>query len=77
MSGLQQSMLKAHGAHHPGGAFSRWFLRMLDIALSSSRFVISVTASLFVLSVVSLRFVPQQFFPKSDRPELLVDLTLP
>jgi multidrug efflux pump subunit AcrB len=24
-----------------------------------------------------MKFVPQQFFPKSDRPELLVDLTLP
>ena len=24
-----------------------------------------------------MRFVPQQFFPASDRPELLVNLTLP
>ncbi len=24
-----------------------------------------------------MRFVPQQFFPASDRPELLVDLQLP
>ena len=24
-----------------------------------------------------MRFVPQQFFPASDRPELLVDLKLP
>ena len=24
-----------------------------------------------------MRFVPQQFFPKSDRPEVLIDLTLP
>src|SRR5205807_5880480 len=29
-----------------------------------------------VVSALMLRFVPQQFFPASDRPELLVDLTL-
>jgi len=31
---------------------------------------------LLALSALALRFVPQQFFPASDRPELLVDLTL-
>ena len=29
------------------------------------------------LRSTGLRFVPQQFFPASDRPELLVDLKLP
>ena len=28
-------------------------------------------------AIFGCRFVPQQFFPASDRPELLVDLTLP
>ncbi len=37
----------------------------------------AATAGLFVLSLVGMRFVQQQFFPKSDRPELLVNLTLP
>lgn len=32
---------------------------------------------LFALSIVGLRYVPQQFFPSSDRTEILVDLTLP
>src|SRR6202030_2054763 len=32
---------------------------------------------LFVAALVGLQFVQQQFFPNSDRPELLVDLTLP
>ena len=39
--------------------------------------MLAATAGLFVLSLVGMRFVQQQFFPKSDRPELLVDLTLP
>jgi multidrug efflux pump len=69
--------LKAHGAHHSRSTFSLWFRRMLDLSLRNTRLVIGVTAGLFVLSLVGLHFVPQQFFPKSDRPELLVDLTLP
>ncbi|MCO7513128.1 efflux RND transporter permease subunit [Pseudomonas guariconensis] len=35
------------------------------------------TIVLFALSVVSMRFVQNQFFPSSDRPEILVDLNLP
>jgi multidrug efflux pump subunit AcrB len=30
-----------------------------------------------VVAVFLLRFVPQQFFPASDRPELTMDMTLP
>src|SRR5262249_30343295 len=37
---------------------------------------IAVTAGLFVLSILAMRLVPQQFFPSSERPELLVDLKL-
>ena len=69
--------LKGHGAHHSPGTFSRWFNQMLDLSLRHNRLVIGVTVGLFVLSIFGLQFVPQQFFPKSDRPELLVDLTLP
>jgi AcrB/AcrD/AcrF family len=36
-----------------------------------------VTLALCALAVVGMRLVPQQFFPSSDRPELLVDLQLP
>ena len=35
------------------------------------------TLILFGVSIWGLRFVPQQFFPASDRTEILVDLTLP
>ena len=50
---------------------------MLDLALRNKGLVLAATAGLFVLSLVGMGFVQQQFFPKSDRPELLVDLTLP
>lgn len=39
--------------------------------------VLAMTLTLFVLSLAAFTLVPQQFFPSSDRPELLVDLRLP
>ncbi len=39
--------------------------------------VLGVTLALFVVGLAGFRLVPQQFFPSSDRPELLVDLRLP
>jgi multidrug efflux pump subunit AcrB len=38
---------------------------------------IGITVLLFVASVFCMRFVQNQFFPSSDRPEILVDLNLP
>ena len=38
---------------------------------------LAVTGVLFVLSVLALPLIPSQFFPSSDRPELLVDLASP
>ena len=37
----------------------------------------SSRSALFGAALYGMRFVPQQFFPASDRPELLVDLQLP
>ncbi|KWK76909.1 multidrug transporter AcrB [Burkholderia ubonensis] len=39
--------------------------------------VLAITGALFVVSLLGFSLVPQQFFPSSDRPELLVDLRLP
>ena len=38
---------------------------------------IAVTLALFVGAFLALPLIPRQFFPSSDRPELLVDLSLP
>jgi len=38
--------------------------------------VLGVTVVLFVVSLAGFGLVPQQFFPSSDRPELLVDVRL-
>ncbi|MBN3764726.1 efflux RND transporter permease subunit [Burkholderia sp. Ac-20365] len=39
--------------------------------------VLAITVVLFVVSLAGFSLVPQQFFPSSDRPELLVDVRLP
>jgi multidrug efflux pump len=53
------------------------FRRLVDWCVEHRRVVVGATAGLFVLSIALFRFVPQQFFPASDRPELMVDLWLP
>ncbi|MBV8626293.1 MAG: efflux RND transporter permease subunit, partial [Paraburkholderia sp.] len=39
--------------------------------------VLGITCGLFALAMVAFTRVPQQFFPNSERPELLVDIRLP
>ncbi|HEV2321246.1 MAG TPA: efflux RND transporter permease subunit, partial [Gammaproteobacteria bacterium] len=39
--------------------------------------VLGAAVGLFALAIIGFGFIPQQFFPSSDRPELLVDLRLP
>jgi multidrug efflux pump subunit AcrB len=59
------------------GRIEAGFRRMLSGAIRVRWLTIAVTLALFVASVLALPLVPRQFFPASDRPELLVDLTLP
>ncbi|MBV8467208.1 MAG: efflux RND transporter permease subunit [Burkholderiales bacterium] len=39
--------------------------------------VILFTVAAFAISMAAFKFVPKQFFPTSDRPELMVDMWLP
>jgi multidrug efflux pump subunit AcrB len=45
-------------------------------AIRAKWVTLGVTLVMFVAAIFLLRFVPQQFFPASDRPELTVDMTL-
>jgi multidrug efflux pump subunit AcrB len=58
------------------GPIMRGFRLFLVLALRARWVTILVTLALFGASLYGMRFVPQQFFPASDRPELLVDLQL-
>src|SRR6185295_8658338 len=67
---------KAAHAEEPG-PIMRAFRGFLVLAMRARWVTILVTLGLFGASLYGMRFVPQQFFPSSDRPELLVDLQLP
>jgi multidrug efflux pump subunit AcrB len=54
----------------------RVFKRCLLGAMRAKWITILITLGLFALSLWGTRFVPEQFFPSSDRSELLVDLKL-
>jgi multidrug efflux pump len=66
-----------HGHHAAPGRLMDGFRRILLLAMRWRWTTVGITLAVFLLSLVGARFVPQQFFPASDRNELLVDLRLP
>ena len=72
-------ILKKPRATHSGeaGPIMRAFRRFLVLAMRARWITLIVTLALFGLALAGMRLVPQQFFPSSDRPELLIDLQLP
>ena len=58
------------------GFYAR-FRRFVHACLVRRKLVIGVTVAAFIASIALFRVVPQQFFPASDRPELMVDLWMP
>ena len=54
-----------------------WFRAALMLALRFRWVTIGGTLAVFALSLFGMTLVQQQFFPASDRPEVLIDLTLP
>jgi multidrug efflux pump subunit AcrB len=59
------------------GRVLRWYQGFLATAMRAKWVTIFLTLALFVASYFALPLIPRQFFPSSDRPELLVDLSLP
>jgi multidrug efflux pump subunit AcrB len=59
------------------GRVLRWYQNFLTTAMRAKWVTISTTLGLFAASYFALPLIPRQFFPSSDRPELLVDLSLP
>ncbi|MFZ0872135.1 MAG: efflux RND transporter permease subunit, partial [Rhodanobacter sp.] len=57
--------------------FYQRFRSWLDFCLRNRWLVLASTVALFVVALAGFGIVPKQFFPSSDRPELLVDLRLP
>ncbi|WP_198369854.1 efflux RND transporter permease subunit [Roseomonas rosulenta] len=59
------------------GAVLRGYTAFLGLAMRWKWVTIGFTIAMFVVAVLAMPFVPRQFFPSSDRTELLVEVTLP
>ncbi|MEE4100179.1 efflux RND transporter permease subunit [Pseudomonas viridiflava] len=59
------------------GRVGRAFNSSMIWAMRHRWLAIGITLVLFAASLFSMQFVQSQFFPSSDRPEILVDLNLP
>ena len=82
---LLPDLAKRHAARHGGAEGTldpyatpfyqrvRW---VVEWCVRRRKTVILLTLAAFVGSLLLFRFVPQQFFPASGRPELMVDLKL-
>jgi multidrug efflux pump subunit AcrB len=65
-----------HFQAHAETPMTARFRKVLMKCLANRGWVIVGTAASFVLAIVLFGFVQQQFFPSSERPELIVDLRL-
>ena len=67
--------LKNH--HESKGPVQRMFARLLAVCMHYRWITIGVTVAAFLLGLFGMKFVQQQFFPSSDRSELVIDWNLP
>ncbi|MBB4234605.1 efflux RND transporter permease subunit [Rhizobium esperanzae] len=67
--------MKSH--HEKKGRFASVFSWLLKLAMRWRWITIVLTVGVFALSVGGMGLVQQQFFPNSDRTELVIDWNLP
>jgi multidrug efflux pump subunit AcrB len=75
--GVAMLPAKMKGHHEQKGRVAQIFARLLIFCMRHRWETISVTAAAFLLAVFGLQFVQQQFFPSSERAELVIDWSLP
>jgi multidrug efflux pump subunit AcrB len=74
---LGVTFLPAKMPHHDPapGRLRRGFHVALRASMRAKWVTIAVTLAIFGTSLFGMKFVEQQFFPVSDRPEILIDVT--
>jgi multidrug efflux pump subunit AcrB len=65
------------GHHGEKGRVAQLFANLLLFCMHHRWMTISVTVAAFLVALFGLQFVQQQFFPSSDRAELVIDWNLP
>ncbi|HJV84896.1 MAG TPA: efflux RND transporter permease subunit [Noviherbaspirillum sp.] len=65
--------------HHElfDGPFYKRFRNLVNWCVEWRKLTIMLTLGVFALGVFGFRFIEQQFFPDSSRPELMVELWMP
>ena len=71
---LRPTIIKEESYNTP---FYQRFRSLLTFSLNHRWLVLGTTLILFCVSIFMMRFIKQEFFPPSVRPELLVELNLP
>lgn len=77
---LGMALLKAPKAAADGdqpGVALRAYRALLNRAMRLRWLTLVITVAAFVVALYGMRLLPQQFFPASDRVDLLVDITMP
>lgn len=76
---LGATFLRSQTGHHPPrpGRLRRKFRRLLRAGMQHKWLTIATTLLVFAISVLGMRFIEPQFFPSSDRPEIIVDINGP
>lgn len=72
---MPDQIKKKHGSEY--GILMKILNSFLIVCMRLRKTTIIVTLLIFAISCYGMTHVQQQFFPSSDRPELLVDLQLP
>ena len=65
------------GHHESKGRLGQTFARLLLVCMRHRWVTVGVTVAAFALALFGMKFVQQQFFPSSDRAELVIDWNLP
>ncbi|WP_058554805.1 efflux RND transporter permease subunit [Thiohalocapsa sp. ML1] len=76
MALLKAPKQNAADGDEPGAAL-KLYRGLLNGAMRLRWLTILLTVAVFAVALAGVRLIPQQFFPASDRTDLLVDLTLP
>ena len=74
---IQPNSSTAHAQHDPYATpFYQRFRRLVQWCVRYRKTVIGITVAAFIGSILMFSLVPQQFFPPSNRLEIMVDLKL-
>ncbi|WP_028485594.1 efflux RND transporter permease subunit [Thiomicrorhabdus chilensis] len=75
---LPQPKVSHHADEVPENRFTRKLAGLVRFCVQQRKTVVLLTLGLFVLAAIGMgKLVEKQFFPSSDRPELMVDIYLP